>query len=196
MMKSHGIASNAATIKPTQSRGMGSMKGERRGSHNNSPKKRKTDAFLDDENTADDDENYFNDIKPEPPSSGKEFAIKEEEQQAIQLSLNEATNLLQYYDKNPRYGFGAEVEDDTEIEEVCIGRAYGSGDSGYVDRATAALGEMLGTDNSATYGLSVSHGMDISNSSTHSSSGRIQYQPSVQYSSEDRRHFDSPVILE
>lgn len=111
-MRAHGIAPNAATIKPAPTR----TKMERSDSAT-TPKKRKADQFMED-NTAGDDEEAFGapGVKPDPANEQEMFHVKEEEpvvggqvQGQIQgqgqggMSLGDAANLMQYYDNTPSY---------------------------------------------------------------------------------------------
>ena len=106
MMRAHGIASNAATVKTAPSR---APKTElpNNTSHTPNPstsssKKRKGDHFLD-ENPADDDEGYgymgmgMMSIKSDPADSKEHLLIKQEDQK---LNLEQAAVLMQYYDNS------------------------------------------------------------------------------------------------
>lgn len=140
-MRSHGIAPNAASIKPAPR----NPKCERQQSlpSSSSPsgaKKRKTEGYLDENSAADDDEG-FGMVKPEPALAIKEqLVVKEEEahqhqqqQQPGQLSLGEAANLMQYYDTPTRYsGDGLSMEGeyksyDAGMASPSISSPYGLG---------------------------------------------------------------------
>lgn len=106
MMRAHGIAPNAATIKPAPSSRTPKIERE---SSTATVKKRKADAFLEDTTPVDDDEVFGNggNIKNEV---GKEkFVVKEESEMGMgmgmgqgmgqgALSIDQAANLMQYYD--------------------------------------------------------------------------------------------------
>jgi hypothetical protein len=198
MMKSHGIASNAASIKPSSSRGSGSTKNQRRDSGgSSSTKKRKAEAFLDDTNTADDDEGYGgHHIKSESASLEKEqFVVKEEEQQTGQLSLDEATNLIQYYNTPDSYGIGTGDGGYHGFEGSSGETDCGAPGSGYV----TSMGGSYGMHTSQAYDLSkfsMSYGSlgltDIPRSENHG----LSYQPVPPYSANGHGRSDSPVILE
>lgn len=170
------------------------MKMERRESGSSSTKKRKADAFLDENNTADDEEGYGNNIKAEPTSSGKEhFVVKEEEQQTAQLSLSEAANLVQYYDTPSTYSVEAGVGGHMGIEEAYNGIECGAGGSAYA----TSMGSTYGLQSSQTFDFSMPYG-DLGLSNIPKSENQsMSYQPMIQYSSPNEQgRFDSPVVLE
>ncbi|KAJ5032840.1 uncharacterized protein L3040_009431 [Drepanopeziza brunnea f. sp. 'multigermtubi'] len=155
MMRSHGIAPNAATIKPAPR----NLKSERQQSlpSSSSPsaaKKRKTEGYLDENTTADDDEG-FGMVKPEPAVMIKEqFVVKEEEthrQQPGQLSLGDAANLMQYYDTPTRYSGGDSGGGDGSGSVSGHGNGHGLGmDDGYTGEYTASPSYGM---SSSPYGL-------------------------------------------
>ena len=191
MMKSHGIASNAASIKPAPSRN--SMKSERRESGNSSTKKRKIDAYLDEANTVDDDESgYASNIKVDGSSEVEQFVVKEEEQQLGQLSLSEAAKLMQYYDSPATYGVGADGYHNTE-EKHKAGE-FDAGSPAYA--ASSSTNSAYGMHSPQPYDFSLPYESISLTSVPTSGSQGISYQPVVQYPKIDQGRFDSPVVLE
>jgi hypothetical protein len=185
MMRAHGIAPNAATIKPAPSR---SIKSDRHDSIEKPSKKRKADAFIEENGATDDDETFTNSIKSDPVNDKEKFMVKEEEHgHGQQLSMNDAANLMQYYDTPPSYssalgGLGGEQD---------YGSDYGGGASGY---ATPTGGD---------YGL---HSQPYDFGSAYGNAGfsgvpgiadqGLQYQPMMQFLSDPQGRSDSPVIVE
>ena len=151
-MRAHGIAPNAASIKPAPSR---VMKSERRKSSASSKKKRKVDAFNQDNVAADDDETFAN-VKPEAADTKEHLQVKEERE--TPLSMGDAANLVQYYDTASQYGgelggeqeyYGSEQDDNTigystplssydlqDQQAYGFDTAYGSGGMENVPRST------------------------------------------------------------
>ncbi|KAK0122384.1 hypothetical protein ONS95_010624 [Cadophora gregata] len=107
MKRAHGIAPNAATVKPAP-RSLKPVRTEPTQSSSTTPKakKRKTDHFLE-ENTAEDDDEGFGTVKTEPVvAKTEQLEVKAEvdkKHQPGQLSLDETANLLQYYDTPTQY---------------------------------------------------------------------------------------------
>ncbi|KAL5326143.1 hypothetical protein ACEPPN_007281 [Leptodophora sp. 'Broadleaf-Isolate-01'] len=203
MMRAHGIASNAATIKPAPAR---SLKSERNESTppSSSPtaKKRKTDPFLE-ENTAADDEEGFGNVKVEPAVTIMEqFVVKEEEQHQQQqhpgqLSLSEAANLIQYYDTPSQYagmGMGMGIDDSYAGDYT-----YGSSMSDS-NIARENVGGLYGMGSQQPYSFSPQSSCGNGNAGMgglHSSEAqKIPYQPLLQYSSDEQGRSDSPVIVD
>ncbi len=201
-MRSHGIAPNAASIKPAPSRNPKSERSESvpSSSTSSTPKKRKTESFLDENTTADDDEG-FGTIKPDPVINIKQqFIVKEEERkpqkQPGQLSLGDATNLLQYYDTPTQYAGGSGLEDYNG--DYTGLQSYGTG------MGASNMGSAYGLDSPQTYGFGSNSlygniGMGSTMGGMHvSESPRAPYQPLMQYSSDEqaRGRPDSPVIVE
>jgi len=126
-MRAHGIASNAATIKPAPAR---LSKTERRDSSTTTSKKRKTDQFVE-ENTATDDDETFN-VKPDPGNESKEI-LRVKEEEMGQLNMDEAVNLMQYYG-NSSYAssssMGAEQNYDFGGSSASLGSSSMAGSSG------------------------------------------------------------------
>ncbi|KAL2066661.1 hypothetical protein VTL71DRAFT_2733 [Oculimacula yallundae] len=198
MMRAHGIASNAATVKPASVR---TLKAEQ---HKNEPllppsslssppmaKKRKADPRLDEFNDGDDEEG-FGSIKVEPAVMNMEqFVVKEEDQHLGpgQLSLDDAANLMQYYDTPSRYA-GMEMGegfDDGYAGGYSMASNYGRGTSSS-SMGGSGMGEM--------YGMSLQQPYEFSSQSSYGGSGmeamqsseppRMLYRPLMQYSSDDQ----------
>lgn len=191
-MRAHGIAPNAATIKPAAA--TRTPKSERRDSGGSSSKKRKADQFLE-ENPADDDEGYGPAniaLKSDPVDTKEKFVVKEEEQQG-QLDLEQATNLIQYYDNTPPYGASQLGGDD-----VYGTNDYGGGMSGYGTPSGYAtpMGAAFGIQSQADYYAAPYGSAGMSGSGMPRSQQGFQYQQTLQYQSEDQDQSDSPVILE
>ncbi|PSS09171.1 hypothetical protein M430DRAFT_183661 [Amorphotheca resinae ATCC 22711] len=177
MMRSHGIAPNAATIKPAPSR---TAKAERRESNDRPSKKRKADAFIEDNAAADDDED-FTSIKADPTNEKDKSHVKEEE--PSQLSLGEAANLMQYYD-TPSYN-SAQLGGD----EAYPGSDYDNNSAGYA------------TPLSGVYGLQAQQSYEFPYTPTGMNTGPgssqgIHYQPMMHYSTDNQGGSESPVIVE
>ncbi|KUJ09064.1 uncharacterized protein LY89DRAFT_741362 [Mollisia scopiformis] len=191
MMRAHGIAPNAATIKPPPSR---SMKAERRESSTTSStslKKRKADAFLED-TTPVDDEETFGSIKPDPVNMKEQFIVKEEaEGQSMaqgQLSIDQAANLMQYYDTPATYaGSGLSAQSNYGGN----GNGYGSS-GGY----TGSLNPTYAMQSQPSYDFSTPYNAGGMNSVPRSENQGLSYQPLVPYQGDDQGRSDSPVIVE
>ncbi|KAG4428784.1 hypothetical protein IFR05_015733 [Cadophora sp. M221] len=210
MMRAHGIASNAAAIKPAPAR---SLKSERNESvppsSSSSPpsKKRKADPFLEENTAADDDEGFGSTIKAEPAVTIKEqFVIKEEEphqhhhqqQRPGQLSLDEAANLIQYYDTpSPYAGIGMDMGmDGSYVGEYTYGPSMSDPNMG-----RSSISSLYGIASQQPYTFSPSSSYGNRNGNVggmHSSEvQRIPYQPRLQYSSDEQGgRSDSPVIVD
>jgi hypothetical protein len=245
MMRAHGIAPNAASIKPAPQR---TLKTESNSYSSSNPKpashtpststsaskKRKTDAFLEDQAIGDDDEGFGNGnccIKSEPEyggdmGKGKEVIKKELEDntgtmetkmqmqhtEAMgQLSLDEAANLMQYYDSPATY-HGSGLGDGAElgrghghiVEEAYRSSGFGEGASGY-GGSMVGVGAYGLHSQHPSYDFPVSYGgrvgaasMGMSSLDRSESVGQGMQDQSamqMQYSGNQRR-LDSPVIIE
>lgn len=90
MMKAHGIAPNAASVKaPPAARAFKTERKEVKGTS----KKRKMDAFADDQGATDDDESFPN-IKSDPVDGSELLVVKEEA--SHQAQFNESNNMMQF----------------------------------------------------------------------------------------------------
>ncbi|CAL3966871.1 unnamed protein product [Diplocarpon coronariae] len=209
MMRSHGIAPNAAAIKPAPSRMSKSERLESTPSSSSSSahKKRKVEGYLDENTTADDDER-FGTVKPEPAVTIKEqLVVKEEKvplqqqqhQQPGQLSLGEAADLMQYYETPCQYSAGGLSLEDSYGGQYTTSQSYGAGMGG-----TSGTESPYGLGSQQTYSFP-SHspygssevraglgGMHIGESQS------MPYQPLIKYSSDEqgRGRPDSPLIVE
>jgi len=215
-MRAHGIAPNAASIKPAPSR----SKNERRDS--SIPlKKRKADQFLEDACADDDELVGWGNIKEDPHArDDKALVFKQfkteggsrgnEEDRKPQilaqkqgLNLEQAANLMQYYDSS---------------SQLVVDDLYGAGDfaggmpgygtpSGY----TTPMGSAYGLDSQGGYFAApyVSSGASNMNSLSgmgsmgglssvpQSSPQSFQYQQhSIPYQPEEQGRSDSPLIVE
>jgi hypothetical protein len=199
MMRSHGIAPNAATIKPPPSR---APKAERRESNTASSssissKKRKAEQFLEENNGVDDDEGFGSSIKSEGVHIKEQLYVKEEEQHRSQLSLDEAADLMQYYDApSSQYG-GAQLSG----EDIYGSSEYGGGSpAGYATPVggSYSMQSKQGFDFGAVY--------DAAGGSPYGSAGMgslarpesqgMRYQPLMRYSSDSQGRLDSPLVVE
>jgi hypothetical protein len=98
MMRAHGIAPNAASVKTQPaSRTKTEPRESTTGNGNVPNKKRKAEQFMEDNNTsvADDEEGFATNIKADPVDEKTQLRVKEEEGR---LSLDDAANLMQFYD--------------------------------------------------------------------------------------------------
>ena len=175
-MRAHGITPTTATVKPPSR----VPKAERRDSKNQIAKKRKTSAFVE-ENTAEDDEENFSRVKPDPANDKEQLNVKEE---AGQLSLDEATNLMQYYG-TPSY--------DSRVggNEIYTGNEFNSASASY----HTAIPASYGLQDQQPYAFSFAPAT-INNASTALAHG-IQYQPMLHYSSADNQGgSESPLIVD
>jgi hypothetical protein len=193
MMRAHGIAPNAATIKPPPTR---TPKSERRDSSGSANKKRKADQYLED-TPADDDEGYGPGhivlVKDDPADVKEEFVVKDEAepQQQGQMHLEQAANLLQYYDDGSQYGASQLGGND-----VYGASEYGGGLSGY------------GTSSGFGTPISTPFGLPTANHYYNTPYGTVGmndiprsqqvgfYQPALQYQTDDQGRSESPVIVE
>ena len=182
-MRAHGIAPNAATIKPVPCR---SIKSDRRDSTEKPSKKRKAETFVEDNGTTDDDEAFPNNIKPEPANEAEKFMVKEEEHGhglAQQLSMNEAANLVQYYDAPSLYngglsGLGGEQD-------------YGGSTAGYA----APTGSDY-TLHSQPYDFGSAYGNASFSGIPRTVDEGLQYQAMMQFPVDSQGRSDSPVVVE
>jgi hypothetical protein len=85
MMKAHGIAPNAASVRASPAGR--AFKAERRESAP-AAKKRKADDFSNDRGGAEDDQEHFDNVKPDPGSTSEELKVKEEPEQ-MQIASRE-----------------------------------------------------------------------------------------------------------
>jgi hypothetical protein len=176
MMRSHGIAPNAATIKPASSR---APKSERRDSKNHGPKKRKASAFIED-NTADDEE-PFSRVKSDPANEKEHLCVKEE---SGQLTLDEAANLMQYYGTPPYTSQAGE-------DDVYTSNEYDPNSTRYH------------TTMAGSYGLQDQQAYEFSFAPAGMNSGStplghgIQYQSMMHYPATDNQGgSESPLIVD
>lgn len=177
MMRSHGIAPNAATIKPASSR---TPKSERRDSKSHTTKKRKASAFIE-ENTAVDDEENFSRVKPDPANEKEQLNVKEE---SGQLSLDEAANLMQYYGTS---SYSAQLGG----EETFSNSEYGSNTTGY----NTGIGASYGLPDQQPYDFSFSPAA-MDNGPTSLAHG-IQYQQMMHYpSTGNQGGSESPLVVD
>ncbi|CZT11848.1 uncharacterized protein RCO7_11645 [Rhynchosporium graminicola] len=220
MMRAHGIASNAATGKPGPIRSLKAQRSEPLASSSSLPpisKKRKADPSLDEVNAGDDDEG-FSTVKREPAASSKEhFVVKEEEQHRQlpgQLSLEDAADLMQYYDTPTGYagigvGMGIGIDDgydgydgydghDGYNGEYSPAPSYGSGMPASSMGGGLSVGAMYGMGSQQPYGLPLhpSYGSAGMKGMQSSELPRMSYRPLIQGSSDDQGRADSPVIVE
>jgi hypothetical protein len=217
MMRAHGIAPNAASIKPAPAR----SKSERRDS--SAPlKKRKADQFLEDAAADDDELVGWGNIKEDPHARDekalvfKEFKTEggsasgsgEERKPQVMaqeqgLNLEQAANLMQYYDNSSQL----------VVDDLYSAGDFGGGMTGYgtpVGYATP-LGSGYGLDSQAGYfaapygssgvssmsSMSGVGGMGGLSSVPRSSQQSFQYQQhSLPYQPEEQGHSDSPLIVE
>jgi hypothetical protein len=129
MMKAHGISTNAASARTGYSSRR--AKTEQKGSP--SSKKRKMDAFKEDEDGAgEDDPEQFDDVKTEPGNDEEEFRVKEE--QGLQqgpISMNDGSAQLPFR-PHPDMGFlpgpGMYERHNSYNIAVSTGNVYGLGD--------------------------------------------------------------------
>ncbi|KAF8856306.1 hypothetical protein BDZ45DRAFT_691931 [Acephala macrosclerotiorum] len=189
MMRAHGIAPNAATIKPAPARNMKIERRESSTPSSTSSKKRKADAFLEDTTPVDDDETYGN-IKPDPINMKEQFVVKEESEgqsmQQGQLSINQAANLMQYYDSPATYG------------SVGLSSEGGYGGSNYGGSAgySTPIASAYGLPSQQPYDFSTSYNAGSMNSILRSENQGTQYQSLMPYQADDQGRSDSPVIVE
>jgi hypothetical protein len=188
-MRAHGIAPNAATIKPAPARNMKSERRESSTPSSTSSKKRKADAFLEDTTPVDDEETFEN-IKPDPINMKEQFVVKEESKgQSMQqgaLSINQAANLMQYYDSPATYG-GAGLGTESSYGESNYG-----GSAGY----STPMASSYGLQSQQPYDFSTSYNAGGMNAIPRSENQGMHYQPLMPYQADDQGRSDSPVIVE
>jgi hypothetical protein len=198
MMRAHGIAPNAASIKPAPTR---APKSERRESSIPILKKRKADQFLED-TAADDDEGVgWGTVHIKEDTREEKYNFKEEvdhkpqvTQEQGQLNLEQAANLLQYYDN------GSQLV----VDDIYVAGDFGAGMSAYSTSPSYAtpMGSAYGIDSSsayfaAPYSPTSMGSMNGLSNVPRSSQQSFQYQqPSLQYQAEDLGNSDSPLIVE
>lgn len=212
MMRAHGIAPNAASIKPAPQR---APKSERRDS--SAPlKKRKADQFLED-TAADDDEaigwgSSSMHIKDDPHTRDeKHLVFKSEsgsggsdikpqglglgEEQGC-LNLEQAANLMQYYDNGSQPSL--------LVDDLYSAGDYGGGISAYGTSSgyATSMGSGYGLDSQSGYYASPYNsagmgGMGGLSSVPRTSQQGYQYQQHrLPYQPDDQGHPDSPLIVE
>ena len=185
MMRAHGIAPNAATIKPLLAR---SIKSDSRDSTEKPSKKRKAEVFVEDNGATDDDEAFSNNIKSDPTNEKEKFMVKEEERgngrQGQQLSMNDAANLIQYYDTPSSYNGGLGGDQD-------YGSDYGGSTPGYATPTGGDYGLHL-----QPYNFGSTYGNAGFSDITRAADQGLQYQPTMQFPADPRGRSDSPVIVE
>jgi len=189
MMRAHGIAPNAAATKhTTPSR---AIKTDRSNSTSKPSKKRKAEAYMDDNGAADDEESFAGNIKSDPVDRKENFMVKEEEHvhggmksQSQQLSMHDAAHLMHYYDDASPYN-GALAED--------YGGEYG-GPNGYATAMGGAGGYGMQPH---PYNLATAHGAPgFGGGSRAVDPGLAAYQPTMPFPSDSQGRPDSPVIVE
>jgi hypothetical protein len=184
MMRSHGIATNAASIKPAPGH---VAKTERRKSSTTS-KKRKADAFVQDNTTADDDE-IFSNVKPEAAESKEHLQVKKEGENP--LSMGDAANLVQYYDTTSQYG-----GEKPSREQDYNGSEYGGSTIAYA----TPLSSGYGLQNQQTYGFGASYGPggmeSVTRSAAEGDHPQSNLPPMVLWRVGSQGHSDIPVVLE
>lgn len=187
-MRAHGIAPNAATIKPAPARNMKTERRESSNSSSTSSKKRKADAFLEDTTLVDDDETFGN-IKPDPINMKEQFVVKEESEgqsmQQGQLSINQAANLMQYYDSPTTYG-GAGLGAESNYRSSNYG-----GSAGY----STPMASAYSLQSQQPYDFSTFNAGGM-NAIPRSENQGMHYQPLIPYQADDQGRSDSPVIVE
>lgn len=176
-MRAHGIASNAATVKTGPPRSY--TKTESRDSSGAIPKKRKAEQFLE-ENTMADDEEVYGNIKSDPIDMKEQFNVKEEEGQ---LSLNDAANLIQFYDPQPYSS--AHLGDHDYSRSVLVETS-----TGYHTPMT------FGFQAPNPYAFPISYSSMADTESIPRSSGQLPYRSPYQYTSDGQGGSASPVVLE
>jgi hypothetical protein len=91
MMKAHNIAPNAASVRASPA--ARTFKIERRNS-SSVAKKRKVDDFANDHGGAEDDQEHFDNVKPEPGNATEELRVKEE---PGQMHSGASEDVMHYY---------------------------------------------------------------------------------------------------
>lgn len=197
-MRAHGIAPNAASIKPAPTR---APKSEGRESSIPTLKKRKAEQFLEDTPADDDEAVGWGTVHIKEGPREEKYNFKEEvdhkpqiTQEQGQLNLEQAANLIQYYDN------GSQLV----VDDLYGAGDFGGGMSGYGTSSGYAtpMGSAYGLDSSngyfpALYSSASMGGMNELSSIPRSSQQSFQYQqPGLQYRSEEQGHSDSPLIVE
>ena len=190
-MRAHGIAPNAATIKPGPSR---AIKTDRSDSIDKPNKKRKTDAYIEDNGATDDEEPFAPNVKLDPTVPKEEdFKVKEEDHshsQGQQLSLYDASHLINFYDPpSPYYG------------SLGGGQNYAGVESGVPTECSSSAGyptQMIGGYGMPAQPYDFGNGyeaIDMSCISRPVDSG-LHYQSMMQFPTDPQGRSDSPVIVE
>jgi hypothetical protein len=217
MMRAHGIASNAASNKPAATR---VAKSEEQDSNAATPKKRKANQFLL-EHAADDEEaiswGSSNTLKIKEDPCEEKYNFKTEGGAAGedikpqimrdqgQLNLEQAVNLMQYYDNDSQVA----------VDDLYGAGEYGGGISGYGTSSAydTSMGSAYDFDEHirTTYDpvdsinggihqmrqLGYFGGMNKSSSVPRSSQQTFQYkQHGLLFQAEDQGHSDCPLIVE
>ena len=182
-MRAHGIAPNAATTKPAPTR---AIKSDSRDSIEKPSKKRKGDTYVEDNGTTDDDESFSNNIKSDLASEKEKFLVKEEDHgHGQQLSMDEAANLMQYYDNPSPYNGGLGGEQNYP------GSEYG-GSTGYA----TPIGGAYGPHAEQPYGFGAAYGNADMSGIPRTADQGLNYQSMMQFPPEPQGRSDSPVIVE
>ena len=199
-MRAHNIAPNAPSAKNRRaSRTKTEPRDTNTGNSNVTNKKRKADQFAEDNNTsvADDEEGFATNIKADPVDDKSQLRIKEEGQ----LSLEDATNLMQFYDT-------------PSFQEADLEAAYGATD--YESAGSSAYHTPIG----GSYGMqaplkfsspfetsgisSIDDSSEMAGGFPHPTGRGFQtpYQPYVQYTPntpvtrDNHGRPESPVVVE
>ena len=182
-MRAHGIAPNAATIKPAPSR---AIKTDRNDSIAKPSKKRKTDAYVEDNGATDDDEAFPSNVKPDPAEHKENFMIKGEEQgHGQQLSMDEATNLMHYYGSPSPYNGGLGGEQSYSENEYGSPAAYTTSHAG-----------AYGQQGQQPYDFGAAYGEAGMDGIPRVADQGLSYQSMMQFPSDPQGRSDSPVIVE
>lgn len=183
-MRAHGIAPNAAAIKPAPVR---AIKTDRRESAEKPSKKRKAEAYVEDNGPTDDDETFPHNIKSDPLNDKDKNMVKEEEHghgQGQLLDMNDAANLMQYYDSPSYNGLGGEQD---------YGSEYGESSGGY----QIATGGGYGMQAQHPYDFGAVYGNAAMSGIPRAVDPRLNsYQSMMQFPSDSQGRSDSPVIVE
>jgi hypothetical protein len=182
MMRAHGIAPNAATIKPAPSR---AIKTDRSDSIAKLVKKRKAEAYVEDSGATDDDESFSNNIKSDPATKKEKFVKEEENVQGQQLSMHDATHLMHYYDSPSPYNGGLGGEQDYP------GSEYG-GSAGYA----TPMGGGYAMHAQQPYDFGAAYGNAGMSGISRNVDPALNYQSMMQFPSDPHGRPDSPVIVE
>jgi hypothetical protein len=194
MMRAHGIAPNAASIKPAIARPAKPDHHESTVAEKPS-KKRKADAFVEDNGATDDDEVFSTNVKSEfADTKDKKFKVKQEGS-GQQLSMSDATNLMQFYDGGAPFDGSNDYTGTMggqDRKQVYVGDFGGGSASGY---ATPMSGGDYGLQQSYDFGYEgAGYGGGMPRSSAQGAG--VQYQPLMSFKSEPQGRSDSPVIVE